>query len=60
MVIFRVIEKIGINRVIGDGWLQYVVTVVVVLAGTTVFAVVMQKAFGMIGKKVAVKKRVSV
>lgn len=42
MVIFRVIEKLGINRMIGNGQLQYAVTVVLVLAGSTVFAVVMQ------------------
>ena len=42
MVIFRVSEKLGINRMIGNGQLQYAVTVVLVLAGSTVFAVVMQ------------------
>lgn len=42
-MIFRVVEKLGINRMMGDGWLQYIVTVVLVLGGATVFAVVMQK-----------------
>lgn len=41
MVIFRVIERLGLNRMIGDSWLQY--AVIVVLAGAIVFAVVMQK-----------------
>lgn len=52
MVIFRVIEKIGINKMIENGWAQYAVTVVTVLAGAVVFAVVMQKILGMIGKKI--------
>lgn len=55
MVIFRVIEKIGINEMFGNGWLQYAVTFVFVLAGSTVFSVVMQKIFGWIGKKVSVR-----
>ena len=55
MVIFRVIEKVGINKMIGNGWAQYAVTVVTVLAGTVVFAVVMQKILGMIGKKISQK-----
>lgn len=52
MVVFRVIEKIGINKMIGDGWGQYVVTVVVVLAGAVVLAVVIQRALLAVGKRV--------
>ena len=43
MVIFRVVEKLKLNRILGNGWLQYVVTSILVIAGATVFAVVMQK-----------------
>lgn len=43
MVIFRVVEKLKLNQILGNGWLQYVVTSVLVIAGATVFAVVMQK-----------------
>lgn len=43
MVIFRVVEKLKLNRILGNGWLQYVVTSVLVISGATVFAVVMQK-----------------
>lgn len=46
MVIFRVVEKLKLNRILGNGWLQYVVTSVLVIAGATVFAVVMQKIIG--------------
>lgn len=48
MVIFRVIEKLGLNKAVGNGWVQYFVTVVLVLAGTTLFAVVMQRLIGVI------------
>lgn len=53
MVIFRVIEKLGLNRIIGNGWIQYIVTVVIVLCGTIFFAVVMQKIIGLGEKKFA-------
>ena len=43
MVIFRVVEKLKLNRILGNGWLQYIVTSVLVIAGATVFDVVMQK-----------------
>lgn len=46
MVVFRVVEKLKFTRILGNGWLQYVVTSVLVIAGATVFAVVMQKIFG--------------
>lgn len=43
MAIFRVIEKLGLSKALGNGWFQYVTTVLVVIAGTSVFAVVMRK-----------------
>ena len=43
MVIFRAIEKLKLNLILGNGWVQYVVTSVLVIAGATVFAVIMQK-----------------
>lgn len=43
MVIFRVIEKLGLNRWFGEGWIQYIVTVVTVFGSATVFAVVTRK-----------------
>lgn len=46
MMIFRVIEKLKLNQILGNGWLQYAVTSVLVIAGATVFAVVMQKIIG--------------
>lgn len=43
MVVFRVIEKTGLNQMFGNGVLQYIVAVLLVLAVTMVFSVVMKK-----------------
>lgn len=43
MVIFRVIEKLHINTLLGNGWIQYLVTVVTVICVTSVFSVVMKR-----------------
>ena len=51
MVIFRAVEKLGLNKMIGNGWLQYAATVVMVLMGAILFAVVMQKIIGIAVKK---------
>lgn len=53
MMIFHVVAKAGITRMLGNGWLQYIATVVVVFAGTTVFAVVAKKGLNLIEKKIA-------
>ena len=50
MVIFRLVEKLGINNRIGNGWIQYIVTVVIVLIGSIVFAVIMQKIIELLRK----------
>lgn len=52
MLVFRVIEKLHLNTVIGNGWLQYAVTVVGVLAGVIVFAVIMQRVIKEFDKRV--------
>lgn len=44
MVIFRAIEKIGMNAMFGNGWLQYFATVSVVLAGAILFSAVCRRA----------------
>lgn len=44
-MIFRIVEKLGINYIFGTGWGQYIVTVTIVLFGTALFAVVMKKVF---------------
>ena len=52
MMLFRVIERTGLHKAFGDGWIQYAVTVAAVLVGTALFAVVMQKIFEVIGKRI--------
>lgn len=51
MVIFRIVEKLHLNRMIGNGWVQYLVTVGTVLLGTILFAALMQKWIGCAEKK---------
>lgn len=55
MVMFRVIEKLHINTIFGDGWIQYAVTVILTVCGATVFSVLLKKtlaiAEGVIGQK---------
>lgn len=53
MIIFRVLEKLHLNTMLGDGWVQYVFTVVIVVAGTSVFAVVIQRVIGIAEKKMS-------
>lgn len=59
MVIFRVVEKLKLNRILGNGWLQYIVTSVLVIAGATVFAVVMQKTIGKAVEIINMRKRIA-
>lgn len=51
MVIFRVVEKLGLNQIIGNGWIQYIVTVVIVLLGAILFSVVVKRLIRLAEKK---------
>ena len=42
MVMFRVVEKLHINTFFGRGWLQYIITSVLVIMGSICFSYVMQ------------------
>ena len=55
MVIFRVVERLGLNTMIGNGWVQYAATVVIVLVGTIIFSADMKKILDLLGKKVSRK-----
>ena len=59
MVIFRVVEKLKLNRILGNGWLQYIAISVLVIAGATVFAVVMQKTIGKAVEIINMRKRIA-
>lgn len=50
MAIYRVVERLGLTTVIGSGLVQYIVTVIIVLCGTVLFAVSIHKGFSFISK----------
>lgn len=52
MVLFRLVEKLKLNRMFGNGWLQYCITVVLVLVGTACFSVVIKKFIDIAEKKI--------
>lgn len=54
MVVFRVIEKTGLNQMFGNGVLQYIVAVLLVLAVTMVFSVVMKKFINVSENKISI------
>lgn len=58
MLIFRVVERVGVNRMMGNGWIQYIVTVIVVLCGTTIFSILVKKIIQNITRKIEQKNRV--
>ncbi len=51
MVIFRVVEKLGLTHKFGKGALQYAITTILVLAGSIVFAFVLKKIIEIVGKQ---------
>ena len=57
MVIFRLVERLGINTIIGNGWGQYAFTVVTVLVGTVIFSVILKKIWDLFVEKM--KKRMA-
>ena len=56
MFIFRIIEKIKLNYIFGYSWGGYISTVVLVLIGTTAFAVVVKHILKYMNKIVWNKK----
>ena len=51
MVVFRLVEKMRFNRMFGNGWLQYFITVGLVLVGAACFSVIVKKFIGLAEKK---------
>ena len=56
MVVFRMVEKMGLNRMFGNGWFQYFITVILVLVGTACFSVVVKKLIEITEKKLVGKE----
>lgn len=59
MVIFRVIDRLHLNTIVGNGVAQYIATVSVVVVGTICFAFVMQRVLKLIEKRIIVTKKES-
>lgn len=48
MVMFRIIEKLHLNTFIGNGWLQYCITILLVLVGTICFSFMVKKGINIV------------
>ncbi|MGN1129968.1 MAG: acyltransferase family protein [Ruminococcus sp.] len=58
MLVFRVIEKLHLTTMFGNGWVQYIICVGSVILVTIIFSFVVQKVINIIIKKITnVKKR---
>jgi hypothetical protein len=55
MVIFRGLEKLHINIICGNGWVQYTVTVILTICGAVAFSVVVKKVIELLGRNLIVK-----
>jgi len=56
MVVFRVLEKLRLNTIIGNGALQYTALAVCVILGAAAFAVVMQRIMTFTEQKLMKRK----
>ncbi len=52
MLVFRIIEKLHLTTKFGNGWLQYIITVCLVIFGTIVFSYIMQILINYAEKKI--------
>lgn len=55
MVIFRAVEKLGLNNRFGNGVPQYLITVVLVLGGTIIFSYIMSRVISITTKSISNK-----
>ena len=59
MLIFRAIQKLKINVIFGNGWFQYIITVGIVIAGASVFSLLVKQIIRIIEKRVAINTSIS-
>lgn len=57
MVVFRLVEKMGLNRMFGNGWFQYLITCTLVTCGAMVFSYALQKTIKLVEKKIGVSNK---
>lgn len=48
MALFRVIEKLRLNTLLGNGWVQYLATSILVLISTTIFSLIVKKIISVV------------
>ena len=48
MVMFRLVEKLGLLTIAGDGPLQYMISVILVVTAAVVFSIVVKKGISVI------------
>lgn len=53
MVIFRLAEKLKLTSILGDGWRQYIFTLIIVLCGSVIFSLVLQRILKELTAKVS-------
>jgi len=51
MAIFQLIKKIHINELLGNGWIQYIMTVWVVLCSSMIFSMIVRWVFTQVKNK---------
>lgn len=56
MVVFRLLEKMGLNKMFRNGWIQYFITVGLVLVGAACFSVIVKKFINLAEKKLVRKE----
>lgn len=52
MAVFRLVEKLHLNKAISNDILQYIITVLVTLIGTVVFLMILKKVLGLIKNRI--------
>lgn len=52
MVVFRLIEKLHLTTICGNGWLQYGITTILVIIGVICFSYVLKKIINVVGKRI--------
>ena len=57
MVAFRLAEKLKLTSALGDGWEQYIFSVIIVLCGAAVFSLVLRRILRKLWEKASVTGR---
>ena len=51
MMVFRILQKMKITNIFGNGWIQYFITVILTLIGAIIFASIVRKVFEVVESK---------